>query len=101
MQRMQSRAGCRSRVGPLGPSSRRMAGPPTEKCDVVVVLVAPVVGLANASCCWAVRQTTLRPAIALTCGVMSEKRLAIFAVSALGFVAAVLVGYWLVLGLAD
>ena len=38
---------------------------------------------------------------ALTCGVMSEKRLAIFAVSTLGFVAAVLVGFWLVLGLAD
>jgi hypothetical protein len=37
---------------------------------------------------------------ALTCGVMSEKSLAIFAVSALGFVAAVLVGFWLVLGLA-
>jgi hypothetical protein len=32
---------------------------------------------------------------------MSEKRLAIFAVSAFGFVAAVLVGYWRVLGLAD
>jgi hypothetical protein len=42
----------------------------------------------------------IRPS-ALTCGVMSEKRLAIFAVSALGFVAAVLVGFWLVLGLAD
>jgi hypothetical protein len=38
---------------------------------------------------------------ALTCDVMSEKRLAIFAVSTLGFVAAVLVGFWLVLGLAD
>lgn len=38
---------------------------------------------------------------ALAFGVMSEKRLAIFAVSALGFVAALLVGFWLVLGLAD
>jgi hypothetical protein len=38
---------------------------------------------------------------ALAFGGMSEKRLAIFAVSALGFVAAVLVGFWLVLGLAD
>jgi hypothetical protein len=38
---------------------------------------------------------------ALAFGVVSEKRLAIFAVSALGFVAAVLVGFWLVLGLAD
>jgi hypothetical protein len=38
---------------------------------------------------------------ALAFGVMSEKRLAIFAVSALAFVAAVLVGSWLVLGLAD
>jgi hypothetical protein len=32
---------------------------------------------------------------------MTEKTLAIFAVSALGFVAAVLVGFWLVLGLPD
>jgi hypothetical protein len=32
---------------------------------------------------------------------MSEKRLAIFAISALGFVAAVPVGFWFVLGLAD
>jgi hypothetical protein len=32
---------------------------------------------------------------------MSEKRLAIFAISALGFVVAVLVGFWFVLGLAD
>jgi hypothetical protein len=39
--------------------------------------------------------------IALAFGVMSEKRLAIFAVSALGFVAVVLVGFWLVLGLPD
>jgi len=38
---------------------------------------------------------------ALAFGVMSEKRLAVFAVSALGFVAVVLVGFWLVLGLAD
>ena len=38
---------------------------------------------------------------ALAFGVMSEKGLAIFAVSALCFVAAVLVGFWLVLGLAD
>jgi hypothetical protein len=30
-----------------------------------------------------------------------EKRLAIFPASALGFVAAVLVGFWLVLGLAN
>ena len=37
----------------------------------------------------------------LAFGVMSEKRLAIFAVSPLGFVAVVLVGFWLVLGLAD
>ena len=33
----------------------------------------------------------------LAFGVMSEKRLAIFAVSALGIVAVVLVGFWLVL----
>jgi hypothetical protein len=32
---------------------------------------------------------------------MSEKRLAILAVSSLGFVAVVLVGFWLVLGLLD
>jgi hypothetical protein len=38
---------------------------------------------------------------ALAFGGMSEKRLAIFAVSALGFAAAVLVGFWLVLVLAD
>jgi len=38
---------------------------------------------------------------ALTCGVMSEKRLAIFGISAFGFVAGVLVGFWLVLRLAD
>jgi hypothetical protein len=37
----------------------------------------------------------------LAFGGMSEKRLAIFAVSALGFVAVVLVGFWLVLGLPD
>jgi hypothetical protein len=38
---------------------------------------------------------------ALPFGVMSEKRLATFAVLALGFVAVVLVGFWLVLRLAD
>jgi hypothetical protein len=38
---------------------------------------------------------------AIAFGVMSEKRLAIFAFSALGFVAAVLFGFWFVLGLAD
>jgi hypothetical protein len=38
---------------------------------------------------------------ALAFGVMSDKRLTVFAVSALGFVAVVLVGFWLVLGLAD
>jgi hypothetical protein len=38
---------------------------------------------------------------ALAFRVMSEKRLAILAVSALGFVAVVLVGYWLILGLPD
>jgi hypothetical protein len=32
---------------------------------------------------------------------MGEKRLAIFAVSALAFVAVVLVGFWLILGLPD
>jgi hypothetical protein len=32
---------------------------------------------------------------------MTEKRLAIFGVSALGFIAVVLVGFWLVLGLPD
>jgi hypothetical protein len=32
---------------------------------------------------------------------MREKRLAIFAVSALGLVAVVLVGFWPVLGLSD
>jgi hypothetical protein len=32
---------------------------------------------------------------------MSEKTLATFAVSAIGFVAAALVGFWLVLGLID
>jgi hypothetical protein len=32
---------------------------------------------------------------------MSEKRLVIFAVSALGFVAVVLASFWLVLGLPD
>jgi hypothetical protein len=32
---------------------------------------------------------------------MTEKRLAIFAVSALGFVAVVLAGFWLVVGLSD
>jgi hypothetical protein len=32
---------------------------------------------------------------------MSEKRLAIFAVSSLGFVAVVLFGFWLALWLAD
>ena len=37
----------------------------------------------------------------LAFGVMSEKRLAIFAVSSLGFVTVVLVGFWLVVGLAD
>ena len=36
----------------------------------------------------------------LAFGVMSEKRLAIFAVSALGIVAVVLVGFWLVLAIA-
>jgi hypothetical protein len=38
---------------------------------------------------------------ALAFGVMSDKRLALFAISALGFVAAILAGFWLVLGLAD
>jgi hypothetical protein len=37
----------------------------------------------------------------LAFGIMSEKRLAIFAVSALGIVAVVLVGFWLVLGLPN
>jgi hypothetical protein len=43
---------------------------------------------------------TMAPS-AIAFGVMSEKRLAIFAFSALGFVAAVLFGFWFVLGLAD
>jgi hypothetical protein len=38
---------------------------------------------------------------ALAFGVMSDKRLALFAISALGFVAVMLAGFWLVLGLAD
>jgi hypothetical protein len=37
----------------------------------------------------------------LAFGVMSEKGLAILAVSALGLVAVMLVGFWLVLGLPD
>jgi hypothetical protein len=37
----------------------------------------------------------------LAFGAMSEKRLAIFAVSSLGFVAVVLFGFWLALRLAD
>jgi hypothetical protein len=37
----------------------------------------------------------------LAFGAMSEKRLAIFAVSSLGFVAVVLFGFWLALWLAD
>jgi len=37
----------------------------------------------------------------LAFGAMSEKRLAIFAVSSLGFVAVVLFGFWLALQLAD
>jgi hypothetical protein len=38
---------------------------------------------------------------ALAFGAKSEKRLAAFAVSAFGFVAVLLVSFWLVLGLAD
>ena len=37
----------------------------------------------------------------LAFGAMSEKTLAIFAGLSLGFVAAVLIGFWFVLGLAD
>jgi len=37
----------------------------------------------------------------LAFGAMSEKRLPIFAVSSLGFVAVVLFGFWLALQLAD
>src|SRR5687767_7434723 len=37
----------------------------------------------------------------LAFGAMSEKRLAVFAVSSLGFVAVVLFGFWLALQLAD
>ena len=37
----------------------------------------------------------------LACGGMSEKQLAVFSVSALGFVGVVLVAFWFVGGLLD